>query len=86
MSLNNNNNKKAMAILKQIIFALFLRKFPNELMAERSYERGTISAVSSRLAECTPQVQTTAAKSPAKLRKLMPSQTLTSCRYNGGDT
>ena len=42
MSLNNNNNKKTMAILKQIIFALFLRKFPNEFMADRSYERGTI--------------------------------------------
>ena len=74
-----------MAILKQIIFALFLRKFPNELMADRSYERGTIF-LQLALAECTPLVQTTAAKSPAKLRKLMSSQTLTSCRYDGGDS
>ena len=76
-----------MAILKQIIFALFLRKFPNELMADRSYERGTIFLqLALALRSVPPLVQTTAAKSPAKLRKLMSSHTLTSCRYDGGDT
>ena len=76
-----------MAILKQIIFALFLRKFLSELMAERSYGRGTIFLqLALALQSVPPLVQTTAAKFQAKLRKLMSSHTLTSCRYDGGDT
>ena len=80
MSLNNNNKKKQCQFLNKSFL-------PNELMADRSYERGTIFLqLALALRSVPPLVQTTAAKSPAKLRKLMSSHTLTSCRYDGGDS